>query len=142
MTNDSEIDQIKKSKISRRDALSTAGKAAAGIVGIAVIGGGAYAVSNQGAAPEAPVTVTQVQTATVTAEEPVDVIPDKEKLVFDHWGWGTEIIQDNAKIFNEEYSENLETNVFPWPYFPQIETVGSLNGIMLVGFFLLIICLV
>ena len=124
MTNDSEIDQIKKSKMSRRDALSTAGKAAAGIVGIAIVGGAAYAVTNQGATPEAPVTVTQtqVQTATVTAEQPVDVIPDKEKLVFDHWGWGTEIIQDNAKIFNADYDENLETNVFPWPYFPQIET--------------------
>jgi len=125
MTNDSEIDQIKKSKMSRRDALSTAGKAAAGIVGIAIVGGAAYAVTNQGAAPEAPVTVTQtqVQTATVTAEQPVDVIPDKEKLVFDHWGWGTEIIQDNAKIFNADYDENLETNVFPWPYFTQIETI-------------------
>ena len=56
-------------QMNRRAALSTAGKAAAGIAAIAVIGGAAYAMSNQGAAPAAsPVTVTQTAAgATVTA---------------------------------------------------------------------------
>ena len=40
-------------QMNRRAALSTAGKAAAGIAAIAVIGGAAYAMSNQGAAPAA-----------------------------------------------------------------------------------------
>ena len=58
---DSIVNDIKDKKMSRRDALSTAGKAAAGIAAIAVIGGAAYAMSNQGAAPASPVTVTQTQ---------------------------------------------------------------------------------
>ena len=57
-------------QMNRRAALSTAGKAAAGIAAIAVIGGAAYAMSNQGAAPAAsPVTVTAAaQTVTGAAQ--------------------------------------------------------------------------
>ena len=59
-------------KINRRDALSTAGKAAAGIAAIADIGGAAYAMSNQGAAPASPVTVTQTQNIEKTITETID----------------------------------------------------------------------
>ena len=59
-------------QMNRRAALSTAGKAAAGIAAIAVIGGAAYAMSNQGAAPAAsPVTVTQTQNMEKTISETI-----------------------------------------------------------------------
>ena len=61
-----ELKEYLTTQVSRRQALSTAGKAAAGIVGLAIIGGGAYAMTQSGGA--APATVTQTATTTVTAE--------------------------------------------------------------------------
>ena len=60
-----ELKEYLTTQVSRRQALSTAGKAAAGIVGLAIIGGGAYAMTQSGGGA-APATVTQ--TATVTAQ--------------------------------------------------------------------------
>ena len=54
---DSIVNDIKDKKMSRRDALSTAGKAAAGVAALAIIGGAAYTVTQDssilggGAAP-------------------------------------------------------------------------------------------
>jgi multiple sugar transport system substrate-binding protein len=68
------VEKWAKEKISRRRALSTAGKVAAGIVAAAVIGGVAYAAT-QAARPPTTVTVTQapstvVSTVTSTVTQP------------------------------------------------------------------------
>ena len=57
-------------KMNRRDALSTAGKAAAGIAGLAIIGGGVYAMIQQGG-PDASVTVTQPQNVEKTVAKTI-----------------------------------------------------------------------
>ena len=57
-------------KMNRRDALSTAGKAAAGIVGLVIIGGGVYTMTQQGGS-EASVTVTQTQNVEETVTETI-----------------------------------------------------------------------
>ena len=57
-------------KMNRRDALSTAGKAAAGIVGLVIIGGGVYIMTQQGGS-EASVTVTQTQNVEETVTETI-----------------------------------------------------------------------
>ena len=56
--------------MNRRDALSTVGKAAAGIAGLAIIGGGIYAMAQQGG-PDASVTVTQPQNVEKTVAKTI-----------------------------------------------------------------------
>ena len=59
---DSIVNDIKDKKMSRRDALSTAGKAAAGVAALAIIGGAAYTVTQDssilGGGAAAPVDVS------------------------------------------------------------------------------------
>ena len=62
------IDSYARRKVSRRRALSTAGKAAVGAAAVVVIGGVAYTVSQPAATPQTVTKTAQGQTVTTTAQ--------------------------------------------------------------------------
>ena len=71
MSIDSRIEAQKR--ITRREALTTAGKAAIGLGGAVIVAGAAY-VAYTSLAPSTPATVTSTETATTTATSEVTVV--------------------------------------------------------------------
>ncbi len=74
--------------------------AAAGVVVVAVAGAGAYYATRPGPPPTTPtptVTPTEKPTPTPTPTKPKEVI----EVEWGIWSWGPELVQDNARIFNE-----------------------------------------
>jgi len=89
----------KKDVVSRRTFVRTAsGLGVAAIVGWGVSG---YLATQQPAArPAQTVTVTKTETVTTAATTPTTPVTQVQ-LEWAIWPWGVELVQDNARIFNE-----------------------------------------
>ncbi|MEM4405193.1 MAG: ABC transporter substrate-binding protein, partial [Nitrososphaerota archaeon] len=102
--------------VTRRAALSSAGKLAVGVAAGVVIGAvGGYLAGSSGA-QQTPQTVTRVVTQTVTqqvtttAQTTTGPVGQKVPVTWGIWSWGVELVQDNARIFNQ-YNPDIDLQV-------------------------------
>lgn len=118
------------SSMNRRVAISTIGKAAAGVVGVVVIGGILYYVLQGGQVTPATTTITTTPTTTATTiptttsatttvvEKPISADP----VVWDYWIFGVDVIKSNIEYYNQVYSENLQGIPIPGDWIAQMES--------------------
>lgn len=137
-------------KITRRKALSTAGKVAIGVVAAGIVAGAAGYLAGTSAAPPRTVTVpgpertvtverTVEKTVTVTGPTIVTTPPTTPTITWPpwkpepvkpavplkwvHWGYRPDIITENIGIFMEQNNENLEQEQITSPdYQGMVET--------------------
>ena len=107
-------DELAKKKITRRKALSTAGKAAIGVAAVAIVGGAAYFATQQPAGPPPPETVVQTQTVTAPAQTVRETVtrtpattPGKRvDIDFFMWAFDTPIQESNVAEFSNAYTRD------------------------------------
>ncbi len=93
-------DETKKeqSDVSRRKFL----KIGAGVVVVAAAGAaGYYYLTSAPPTPPPPATTTAPVTTAATTAPPPTTVLTPEEIEWGIWTWGVELVQDNARIFNE-----------------------------------------
>jgi ABC-type glycerol-3-phosphate transport system substrate-binding protein len=117
------------SQISRRRALSTAGKGAIGAAAVVVIGGVAYALNNQSSASVAPTTVTQTVDKTTTVTGGKEVVTATKTQIVEQTAL-EEVTQEVTQVEVREKTTTVEAR--DYYYDPSLAgteiTVGVYEG--------------